>query len=308
LGWYAVHTPCTRHSIRDALRCASLDLHTPQGHPRSEPLSQREVTNSRDRFLVWTVAGDEEYPGPFFNYARCFSWVNVAKSVISAHEAALQKYDRFHSLSTDNPPEDNRSNEPLLRFRLEHREEMRPALNGMIKAFFWAIVFHAIPMTMAMVTCYLTPAVGFGCCSLPVVLVLGASLVAAALIILSTILSTLGMRYDGRRGPRGIFGYWTLVASAAVARTVGKIIAFLNAIALIGHCLLTFAGVYNNCYCNSSRFGLQSSAYIVFLSVAETQSDMFGTWVGCLIAALVGIIFYTFYLVLSGRDLFKPLD
>ena len=183
---------------------------------------------------------------------------------------------------------------------------MRPALNGMIKAFFWAIVFHAIPMTMAIITCYLTPSVGFGCCSLPVVLVLGASLVAAALIIISTILSTLCMRRGS--GPRGKFGYWSLAVSAAVARTMGKAIAFLNAIAVICHCLLTFAGVHNNCYCDSARLGLRSSAYIVFLSAAEIQNDMFGTWAGCLTATLVAIISYTFYLVLSGRDLFKPLE
>jgi len=319
-GWYSVYTPSTRRSIREALRRASQDVVVSAGpHNVSEvphtqrlskavkaPLAQREITaaDSRTRFLIWTVAGDEEEQGPFFNYARCFSWMYVAKSVIDAHDAVLQPNNSFNSIPADRAPRAD-SERPLSPFGWNGWKEMQPAMNGMIKALFWASIFHAIPMTMATVTCYLTPTVGLGCCSFPVVLALSASFVAALLLIFSAVLSTFCMRYNRRPETRKSFSYLLSAVFAAVARALGKTIACLNAIGLFLRCLFSFAGVYNNCYCSSSRIGLRSSAYIVFLTEAEIRNKMLGIWAGCLAGTLFAIVSYTFYLVRSGGKLSK---
>ena len=350
-GWYSVHTPSTRRSIREALQHSSQGLivskkfcndqelpnivGTRQGILKAvkAPLAQRETTgsDSPNQFLAWNVAGDEEEQGPFFNYARCFSWMCVARRVIDAHEISLQRNHAFNSIpanhdsengssndigdddDVENNPSNNTANdnidpqqsETLSPFLWEEWNEIQPAINRMINAFILAILFHAVPMMMAFVICYLTPPVGLGCCSLPVAVVFGASIVAAILLIFSTVFSTFCLRYKHRRRSPKPFGYWLSAILGAVTRTLGKTIAFLNSVALLLHCFLLFSGVYNTCYCNSSRIGLRSFAYVVFLTADEIRNEMVGIWGGCLAVTLVTLFISTFYLIESGRKLFK---
>ena len=130
----------------------------------------------------------------------------------------------------------------------------------MIQAFILACLFHAIPLTIATVICYLTSTREVGCCFLPVILILGASFVSALLLVSSTEISAFRMRYDHKNRTSKLFGYYLAAILSAAARTLRKTIAYLNAIALLLHCTLSLAGAYNNCYCNSSRIGLGDSS------------------------------------------------
>ena len=177
----------------------------------------------------------------------------------------------------------------------------------MIQAFILACLFHAIPMTIATVICYLTSTREVGCCFLPVILILGASFVSALLLVSSTEISAFRMRYDHKNRTSKLFGYYLAAILSAAARTLRKTIAYLNAIALLLHCTLSLAGAYNNCYCNSSRIGLGDSAYVVFLTAAQIRTQIISIWGGCLAIVLVELVVSTFYLVTLGRQLIVPL-
>jgi len=185
----------------------------------------------------------------------------------------------------------------------EECHKIEQVLNRMLKTFLFPTLFHAVPMTMAFVICYLTPTVGLGCCSLPIILVLSASLLSAILLISSTLCSAFCMGYNQPHGTSKPVRYWLCAALGDITRIVGKTIAYLNAFGLMLHCFFTFAGIYNNCYCNSSRISLGNFAYILFLTAAQIRNEVVGIWGGCLAATLVVLVFYIYYLVQAGRKL-----
>jgi hypothetical protein len=73
-----------------------------------------------------------------------------------------------------------------------------------------------------------------------------------------------------------------------------SIIDDLNAIALLLHSSFSFAGLYNNCYCNSSYIRLGDRGYMVFLTGEEIRN----VWGACFVTG-VG---FTFYLVVAGSS------
>ena len=254
----------------------------------------------------------------------------VANRVIDLHEEFLKHNQEFNSIPADQVPltpatdltltlENSQDFEVQITkdfspFSWRNWLHLQPTINRMIQAFMLACLLHAVPMIMATVICYLTPTKGVGCCSLPVLVVFGASFVSAVLLIFSNGFSTFCMRYDyerknipsaSKRRNSKSFSYWLAAVLSAVLRTLGKTIAYLNAIALLVHCTFSFAGVYHNCYCNSSRIGLGSRAYAVFLTGEEIRDQMVGIWGGCLSVVLFALVASTFYLVASGRQLVK---
>ena len=83
-------------------------------------------------------------------------------------------------------------------------------------------------------------------------------------------------------------------------RWIGKSLAIVNAIGIIANSVFQYAGVYDNCYCNSCVFtwGL-SYAFIV---ISPTQSDFDlarKAWIGALALALISCTFFvgTIYLI-----------
>lgn len=110
IGWFSVGTQLRRNSVSSTLSWATQRLEIPywvacmgndriQGehsltsikrvyvwpieNPRA-PLAQYEGT-SNDRLWGFRIAGDQENPGPIYNYARIYTWQRLAASLVNAH-------------------------------------------------------------------------------------------------------------------------------------------------------------------------------------------------------------------------------
>jgi len=296
-GWYSISTPSSRRSIPNSLERASRDLVVPQDHPRSAPLTKRERTTAK--FLLWTVAGDEEKPGAIFNYARCFTWRCVVHHVVDFHRRELQEHNEFNFIPLENAgvPQDWPT-DPW--FYLDAEKQ---ALTAMAQAFGLSCLLYAILMTLAFVICYQTPTRGLGCCSLPVIAIFGFSLLSASLLLASSCFSKTCSVYLARGRRTNSIGYCLTAGLGAATYTLGKTLAYLNAIILFGHSVVSIVGVYNNCYCDSNRISLGDGAYMVFLSGAQIRSALRGVYGGCLAGLVVTFVSFGgfIYYLNSGR-------
>ena len=77
-----------------------------------------------------------------------------------------------------------------------------------------------------------------------------------------------------------------MVRVADCLRWMGKFLAAVNAIGIITNSIFQLAGVYDNCYCNSSVYTWGSAAFTV---IAPNNSDIdlaISAWIGVLILGL----------------------
>ena len=82
-------------------------------------------------------------------------------------------------------------------------------------------------------------------------------------------------------------------------RWIGKFLAIANAIGVIANSIFQIAGVYDNCYCNSSVYKWGSSAFNV---IRPNQGDISlarSAWIGALALGLTCCTFFvgTIYLI-----------
>jgi hypothetical protein len=92
----------------------------------------------------------------------------------------------------------------------------------------------------------------------------------------------------------------TIARVADWLRWIGKLLAIINAIGIIANSVFQFAGVYDNCYCDSSIYYWGSS--YAFNVVSPIQSDIGlarKAWIGALALALTCCTFSvgTIYLI-----------
>src|SRR2546429_753009 len=108
LGWYCVGTQVTRKCINRALLRATEQLQIPLylvSEPRSTLdasvsivqsvkaiglndgralLSQRQPSETRNPLFGLLTSGDEDTPGPIYNYARIHLWQQIAVNILNA--------------------------------------------------------------------------------------------------------------------------------------------------------------------------------------------------------------------------------
>ena len=301
-------------------------------------LRQRGITppESTAHILMRRIAGDEEMPGPLFNYARVFTWAFVARKVISAHEdrgagqpsvnnlgPVLRNCDHCPYMieSYGNNLNNRVSEQRSLTHGWKNWSELRGAYERMFRAIIAAIAFHAIPTMMAFLVVYFTPTVGLGCRSLAYAIYLSASILSAVMLIIASILSDwwmwvessmvgcvghpLGrenrkMSYLGRFVPNS---QHVVALTAVLTRVVGKLVAYLNGLGLILHCLFQFTNFYRQCFCMSSYFGLRERAFVSFLTADEVRESAERTWAACLAVSLISMLFFMGYIKIAGRKL-----
>ena len=92
----------------------------------------------------------------------------------------------------------------------------------------------------------------------------------------------------------------TIARVADWLRWIGKLLAIINAIGIIANSVFQYAGVYDNCYCDSSLYYWGSS--YAFNVISPVQSDIAlarKAWIGALALALTCCTFSvgTIYLI-----------
>ena len=87
-------------------------------------------------------------------------------------------------------------------------------------------------------------------------------------------------------------------------RSLGKLLAALNALGIIFTGLLQFGSFYDRCYCNSSVLGLGKNAYNVITLVPGDVGGLHAAWIGgFVLAAGVATIFALFVTVFINPTL-----
>ena len=205
-GWFAVGTHHSRrHQVTEKLYKSARDITLPNDQ-KSDPMERTAIKISdsatyfgsdnfsgrrtRRTFLGCSIGGDELADGPFYNYARCWTWSNLSRQVI-------QTYIDTHKLSrtqqsgeySNSPPsrhltvleernysqhsmgalasrvlEDggNFESVPLKRFGWRSSDG-RETWVRKIRAFGMAFVLHGIFGVSAFMIDYMTPTIGVGC-------------------------------------------------------------------------------------------------------------------------------------------------
>ena len=91
----------------------------------------------------------------------------------------------------------------------------------------------------------------------------------------------------------------TIARVADWLRWIGKFLAIINAIGIIANSVFQYAGVYDNCYCDSSVFYWGSYAFNVITPVQSDIDLAKRAWIGALALALTCCTFSvgTIYLI-----------
>jgi hypothetical protein len=336
LGWYSVGTQMKRGGAELALKGMSKILYggnslgrpaVPRGDPEPEaaagipgaielatpprpslsetilaspspPLSQRQATGpvSKDRILGLTVRGDEEAIGPIFIYSRIFSWTFTAQLIMDTWPDTQEKSYTPPRVSTGSTSA----------FSWNKWSDISNAWYRMITAFALAVLFHALTTMMSFMSVYLSRTMGRKCLSYAYASYFCASTLSAALLVFSSILSTIWSRRKALHA-QSIQGLSLLIAvSAVITRVVGKAIAVISALGFLVHCFFQFYGVYNSCYCSTIGSVNGSEAFITFSLQPRPEIRMtgirstLGSWLPLLIS-LVAVVAYSGFIIMVAR-------
>ncbi|KAG8768291.1 hypothetical protein FRC15_005224 [Serendipita sp. 397] len=107
---------------------------------------------------------------------------------------------------------------------------------------------------------FATPSVGLGCRSSGVLLYWMVSYIILIVMILSALISDLWSvreaqihQYRTQESSLRKVLYGLLGTIAVTLRLFGKLLAFLNSVWIITHCLFEFTQFYDRCYCKTNR-------------------------------------------------------
>ncbi|KAG8221406.1 hypothetical protein J3R82DRAFT_1589 [Butyriboletus roseoflavus] len=91
----------------------------------------------------------------------------------------------------------------------------------------------------------------------------------------------------------------TILRVADCLRWIGKFVAIINAIGIVANSVFQYAGVYDNCYCDSSVYTWGSAAFNVVSPIASDINLASSAWIGALVLALTCCAFFvgTIYLI-----------
>jgi len=244
-------------------------------------------------WLGANVGGDEQLKGPIFNYARLFTWWQLASSIDHALSETMKSVIN-RKICAQNPPNLPPDWRAATHIRGDSGEtaaycglDMRTSILAYpkwteIPSKIYGRIFAASLVALllqwgttgsSILIAYLTPTIGLGCRSSSYLLygVLGTT--SWLFLLISMLLShEIMLRYqkehqihptiDFRRGAKPnsatYVRTWThsfLCGLAVVLRLLGKMIAIANTLWLIASSLMEFVGAYNNCWCMGNHIG-----------------------------------------------------
>jgi hypothetical protein len=350
-GWFAVGTHHSRrHQVTEKLYKSAKDITLPNDE-KSDP---RETTpikvsdsatsfgsdnlnggwRSRRTFLGFSLGGDELADGPFYNYARCWTWSNLSRQIIQTYidhqvSRTQQSGEYYNSL----PPsrhltvlaernyqqystgalasrvsEDGGNFESGLLKRFGWRSsDGRETWARKVQAFGMAFVLHGIFGVSAFMIDYMTPTIGIGCRAFICMTYGLVSVFSCALLIIASECSDSWSfqmeRYqwkmeevtnESSQQSKCAEPSHLLAAGGVVFRVLGKTLASLNGVFIVAGCILEFVGLYESCFCKSSHLGLGGRAYVSFLSTEESVQIARPYWYGGAGAAILAVLIVCF--------------
>lgn len=230
-----------------------------------------------------TVREDELCTTPICFYARVFPWLQAARKIADAFDAASQ------SASNNATPPSSRS-ETIQYCTLHHDHAGTDPSDlfdiftvSVIAALFlqWGITGPAIAVE------YFTPTKGLDCLSGSLLLYGCAATVVWMLCVLS---SALARSYTtSSHGLSRKVAGWL----AIITRLLAKTLAVVNAFYIILLSLLQFSNVYDSCYCRSSFPGFGNNKAYIKLKYSEDDNRLVNLyWIGGMImVSLVSLLF-----------------
>lgn len=84
----------------------------------------------------------------------------------------------------------------------------------------------------------------------------------------------------------------TIARAANWLRWIGKLLAIINAISIVANSIFQYAGLYTNCYCDSSVYSWGVSAFNVINPTASDVDLTKKAWIGGLALALTCCSFF----------------
>lgn len=196
--------------------------------------------------LIWDkrdTQPDRKRMSPFYNFARCTDWTQLAEVIRAAYakildgdEEAPKEYDEILKLIQHElralPPR-----------RIFH---WRPWA-----AFTCAFLLYGATTFSSFMIAYETVTVGLGCRSMGFLIYFIISIIIFLFLLLA---SHIGRRRHPNRPCR-----WE-----TFLRKLGKFLSLVNILILFLNCLLQFTGVYYSCYCQSNKIGMGGNAHMIY--------------------------------------------
>ncbi|KAE9378440.1 hypothetical protein N431DRAFT_400117 [Stipitochalara longipes BDJ] len=277
-GWVFVGTQINADTAAQALRRTPAQK-TLNGPEQRQPA---KIANHEDpHWLGRSVAGDEQKEGPIFNYARFITWWWVADTIERCFAVTAENLHLESPVSGKQWDHSKRINVNLSGTVEEleaycgltpNRQDRRFAYIGFsqVDSAVWMRVLSAAVVAIiiqwgttgpSIIIAFLTPTVGLGCRS-GSYLIYGCAATLSWLILLTSVfVSHAAMLREQNRlqcsspAERSI-GQVILERVAVATRVIGKWIAVINAMWILGSSLMEYLGIYENCWCDSSDLSL----------------------------------------------------
>ncbi|KAJ7447653.1 hypothetical protein FB451DRAFT_1290065 [Mycena latifolia] len=219
------------------------------------------------------LRADEGRPSPIYNYTRLVSWSRSVLRVYAAFNAASRR--AAHHI----PPTGRESVEQLARYIQYPRQssgDLPHEIPGLRSRSFYASCM-ALGLTWGtigsaiLLDCSI-PTQGLACRSGGYLIYALNSTIIWAMLLGSSQLTDPSILSSVEKPGRRL----SLSAQLAILlRRAAKTLACLNAIWIVLTCTFQFTGVYDTCWCNSSRLYLGSRAYAAMIS---TETDIRIFW------------------------------
>jgi hypothetical protein len=325
LGWYLVGTQMKRGSIRNALIRARRYLEAPEvtiengekvvrmtridtrrsSHSELDaPFTQRMDSWIEDKqCLLWgkfAVAGDEENPGPLFNYARVHTWQRIACILVDAHNTR-RRDDHDGPLDPQGILADCNLDAPDWEIKIHHfsrhnalrEREATPGAHDtfaptrppdrVLYSFVLAVTFHFLTTLPAFAVSYFTPTQGMGCRSGGYALYISGSFISSFSLVFSAWLTKRWYWHylDVRSHPTEDQNsrWWDFIKFLAIAtRMTGRILAYSNSVWIMLHSIFQSIGWYERCWCSCNGPVMGVNGYWIFLGATQLENIVGKYW------------------------------
>ncbi|KAH7127145.1 hypothetical protein B0J11DRAFT_432600 [Dendryphion nanum] len=256
------------------------------------------------------IMGDERRIGPIFNYARVFTWWQLATTIEAALTTTVNAIATGQTCkpsneknvsppwSSDRRPEENLAGDSYTTAQycgldLSHGQILAYPEWSDITADVWKRMIVASIVAMfvqwgttgpGILIAYYTPTKGIGCRTASYLIYGGLATLVWILLTTSMLFSHAAMvRYQREhRGYERTTTHSILCGFAVTTRILGKTIAVCNALWLLVTALLEYTGVYDRCYCRGNQTSLGMAKGWVALFKTEDQLADIATspWAG----------------------------
>lgn len=305
VGWLQISPKCDSHYLEHIFEKANEHAYEDQGINGLPPTKNRSPAfsmyksnlNSMD-----TQGGHAICTAPIFNYARIFTWTQQTETVRSMFLAAANKRNA-EAAAHNSPCRENFTSDQALDYcsSKELRSHWGPGIwKRIILASVAALYLQWGTASASIIIQYFTPTVGLGCRSASVLLYAASSTLVWLFLTTSSILShsasphhpslTLDCSTSRTQSDSATASKRFLRLLASIMRTLGVMIAVLNAIQFVISSGLQFGGIYSNCWCESVKLTLGLEAYV---TVLIRDNDLRSPWIGGVVLGISTVVIFT---------------